>query len=122
MNRIPLLRYTLAITTAAVVVGAAGAGTTAAIALGFSVPKTQNYDYSVDHAIDGSQLTVTTGFAHLKFVPSPDDSLHVRAHGIYRGDAPRSTSVRTGRAWLWNVPTAGTRRVTPTSNCRYPQA
>lgn len=88
MNRIPLLRYTLAITTAAVVVGAAGAGTTAAIALGFSVPKTQNYDYSVDHAIDGSQLTVTTGFAHLKFVPSPDDSLHVRAHGIYRGDAP----------------------------------
>ncbi|WP_415971957.1 DUF4097 family beta strand repeat-containing protein [Rhodococcus sp. 077-4] len=88
MNRIPLLRYSLAITTAVVVVGTAGAGTTAAIALGFSVPKTQNYDYSVDHTIDGSQLTVTTGFAHLKFVPSPDDSLHVRAHGIYRGDSP----------------------------------
>ena len=88
MNRIPLLRYSLAITTAAVVLGSAGVGTTAAVALGFSVPKTQNYDYSVDHEIDGSQLTVTTGFAHLTFVPSPDDSLHVRAHGIYRGDRP----------------------------------
>lgn len=88
MNRIPLLRYSLAVTTAVVVLGAAGAGTTAAIALGFSVPKTQNYDYSVDHVIEGSQLAVTTGFAHLTFVPSPDDSLHVRAHGIYRGDSP----------------------------------
>ncbi|WP_128645481.1 DUF4097 family beta strand repeat-containing protein [Rhodococcus sp. BS-15] len=88
MNRIPLLRNALAITTAAVVIGLAGAGTTAAIALGFSVPKAQDYDYSVDHAIDGSRLTVTTGFAHLTFVPSPDDSLHVRARGIYRGDSP----------------------------------
>ncbi|MCZ4517115.1 DUF4097 family beta strand repeat-containing protein [Rhodococcus ruber] len=88
MNRIPLLRNVVAITTAAVVIGLAGAGTTAAIALGFSVPKTQNYDYSVDHVIEGSHLAVTTGFAHLTFVPSPDDSLHVRAHGIYRGESP----------------------------------
>ncbi|MDV6260779.1 DUF4097 family beta strand repeat-containing protein [Rhodococcoides yunnanense] len=88
MNRIPLLRNVVAITTAAVVIGLAGAGTTAAIALGFSLPKTQDYDYSVDHVIEGSQLAVSTGFAHLTFVPSPDDSLHVRAHGIYRGDSP----------------------------------
>ncbi len=81
-------RSVVAVSAAVAVVGTAGAATAATIAVGFTTPKMQSFDYSADTAIVGKNLSVTTRFAHVSVSMSPDSDLHVRADGSYRGDTP----------------------------------
>lgn len=81
-------RTVVAVSIAVAVIGTAGAATTAAIAVGFTTPKMQSFDYSADTVIVGKNLSVTTGFAHTAMSMSDDSELHVRVDGSYRGDAP----------------------------------
>ncbi|OZE82692.1 hypothetical protein CH305_09140 [Rhodococcus sp. 15-649-2-2] len=83
-----LWRNIVAVSVAVVVVGTAGAATTAAIAYGFTTPKMQSFDYTEDHAVSGNNLAFTTRFAHVTVSMSPDSDVHVRADGSYRGDIP----------------------------------
>ncbi|MEW2016291.1 DUF4097 family beta strand repeat-containing protein [Rhodococcus sp. NPDC076796] len=81
-------RTVVAVSMAAAVIGTAGAATTATLAVGFTTPKMQSFDYSADAAIVGKNLSVTTRFAHVSVSMSDDSELHVRADGSYRGDTP----------------------------------
>ncbi|MGV8873201.1 MAG: DUF4097 family beta strand repeat-containing protein [Rhodococcus sp. (in: high G+C Gram-positive bacteria)] len=83
-----LWRNTVAVLIAVVVVGIAGAATAAAIALVFTTPKMQSFDYTDDSAITGKNVEITTRFAHVTVSMSPDSDLHVHAGGFYRGDSP----------------------------------
>lgn len=83
-----LWRTVVAVSVAVVVVGTAGAATTATLAVGFTTPKMQSFDYSADTAVVGRNLSVTTRFAKVSVSMSPDSELHVRADGSYRGDTP----------------------------------
>ncbi|OZC79341.1 hypothetical protein CH251_00030 [Rhodococcus sp. 06-462-5] len=81
-------RNVVAVSIAVAVIGTAGAATTATLAVGFTTPKTQSFDYSADTAIVGKNLSVTTRFARVSVSTSSDSELHVRAEGSYRGDTP----------------------------------
>lgn len=81
-------RSVVAVSAAVAVVGTAGAATAATIAVGFTTPKMQSFDYSADTAIVGKNLSVRTRFAQVSVSMSPDSDLHVRADGSYRGDTP----------------------------------
>lgn len=81
-------RTVVAVSIAVAVIGTAGAATTATLAVGFTTPKVQSFDYSADAAIVGKNLSVTTRFAHVSVSMSDDSELHVRADGSYRGDTP----------------------------------